>query len=241
MSNPLRFLLMSRWLLFLFVFSTVKAETTNPSLLAFFLENFVADIINLPINMSRTEIRAAKVAELYQRVKILNEYIALKTGIAMDETSMNEHEHDQQTMTSEKGDNYTCTNTKMHKLSEWADDTRVRTICGIGHMNQPMWIDQGQGIGQGQGLLTALTMFLLSNPTARLMVFMNDVFDQGTTPTSSTTTTTTPTSSTPTSSTTTTTATHGRMTPSIASLQRANAAVQVTPLVLPLVYFPLHI
>ena len=211
---------MSHWLLFLFVFSAVKAETTNPALLAFFLENFVADIINLPINMSRTEIRAAKVAELYQRVKILNEYIALKTGIAMDETSMNEHEHDQQTMTSEKGDNYTCTNTKMHKLSEWADDTRVRTICGIGYMNQPMWIDQGQG------LLAALTMFLLSNPTARLMVFMNDVFDHGTTPTSSTTTPTTG---------------HERMTPSIASLQRANAAVQVTSLVLPPVYIPLHI
>ena len=198
-------------MLFLILFSIMTAETTNPAFLAFLLENFVEDIVNLPINMSKTEIRSAKVAELYQRVQVLNEYITMKTGIPMDGTSTNEHEHEhaQQSSTAENdGDkDHRLSHAKMHQLSEWADDARVKTICGIGYMGQ---VDQGQF-----GLLTALTMFLLSNPTARLIVFMVDVFEQY-----PTATITDPISNTPTPQTINT--------PSTASLQHANAAVQVT-------------
>ena len=228
MSNRPRFLPWSLWSLFLLTFMAMKAETTTPVLLSFLLNNFVEDIVNLPINMSRTEIHAAKVAEMYQRVQTLNEYITLKTGTQMNEATMNEHEHDQQTTSAEKDDTYrllandTCINTKMHKLSELADDVRVKTICGIGYIDQTMWIDQRQG------LLTAFTMSLLSNPTARLIVFMNDVFGHATTVNPATT----PTSSTKTNP-------QGTMTPSTVSLQRANAAIQVTPLVLEIVYIPL--
>ena len=90
--------------------------------------------------------------------------------------------------------------------------------CVVGNMGQLMWIDQGQG------LLTALTMSLLANPTARLIVFMTDVFEYGTIPTS-------PDSTATATATATSTNQHVRITPSVASLQRANAAVQVTPLV----------
>ena len=117
------------------------AETLpNPAFLAFLLENFVEDIVNLPINLSRAEIRSAKVVELYQRVRVLDEYITTKTSVTSDETTMD----DNQPATIVENDdhcrlrnhnhnhNHTYTDAKMHKLSELADDARVKTICGIG-------------------------------------------------------------------------------------------------------------
>ena len=127
-------LLIGRLLFFLW---DQTASTEQPSAAFFAFEKFVCnshaeDLLHLPFNLSRADIRSIKIALMYKRAQILNlfngPYDSMERKILT----------------------YFDT---LWKLSELADDVRVKTICEV-------------GFNRGLSSLA----FLAANPTSRLIV-----------------------------------------------------------------------